>query len=89
MQLRMFCVRDRATEVYGTPMFLVTTGQAVRSFSDEVNREAADNQLYTHPDDFDLFLMGDWNNDSGEFVLCAPECVCRAKDVSTKFNGVH
>lgn len=85
MNLRMFCVKDRATDTYGTPMFLVTNGQAVRSFTDEVNRPAEDNQIYRHPDDFDLYLVGDWNNETCEFTFVGgPECICRGKDVSTK-----
>jgi len=69
MILSVFCVRDRATDQFGTPMFLVSTGQAIRSFGDEVNRADKDNQLFRHPEDFDLYLFGTFDSSSGEFVI--------------------
>lgn len=66
MRLKVFAVRDAATDQYGTPMFLMSSGQAIRSFGDEVNRAEKDNQLYTHPDDFELFELGEYETDSGK-----------------------
>jgi hypothetical protein len=34
MIMRIFCVRDRATDQYGNPMFLVSRGQAIRGLFD-------------------------------------------------------
>ena len=85
MQLFIFCVRDRATEAFGTPMFLQSSGQALRSFSDEVNRKAEDSQLYNHPDDFDLYECGSFDTASGVFDSYVPRVLVRGKDVSLKF----
>lgn len=84
MNLFIFCVKDRATETFGTPMFLVAKGQAIRSFTDEVNRASEDNQLYRHPDDFDLYELGEWETSTGEFLVWTPRVVVRGKDVSVK-----
>ena len=84
MKMAIFCVHDRATQVFGTPMFLLSKGQAIRSFSDEVNRAAEDNQLYRHPDDFDLYELGDWETETGEFFPHAPVVLVRGKDVQNK-----
>lgn len=84
MKMFIFVVRDRATDQYGNPMFLVSRGQAIRSFSDEVNRSAADNQLWVHPEDFDLYELGGYNTDSGLFDTGTPEMICIGKNVSTK-----
>lgn len=81
MKTLIFCVKDRATNMFGNPMFLVATGQATRSFSDEVNRKAADNQLNLHPDDFDLYVLGQFDSDDGSFETHAPDLVVRGKDV--------
>ena len=51
-------VRDTAAEAFGRPMYLQSLGVAIRSFTDEVNREDKDNQLFNHPDDFDLYVSG-------------------------------
>jgi hypothetical protein len=41
----------------------------IRSFSDEINRSDAENQLYNHPDDFDLYEFGEFDDNSGIFTL--------------------
>lgn len=76
MKLQIFAVRDRATDQYGTPMFLVSSGQAIRSFTDEVNRQDAQNQIYQHPDDFDLFQLGEFDTDTGTFSAYQPKQLC-------------
>lgn len=85
MKLGIYVVKDRATDVFGQPMFLMASGQAVRSFTDEINRDAADNQLFRHPDDFDLYDLGEFDNESGEFDTFAPRLVTRGKDVSLTY----
>ncbi|WNK14693.1 MAG: nonstructural protein [Microvirus sp.] len=85
MKMRIFAVRDSATQSFGTPMFLMSNGQAVRSFTDEVNRKAEENQLYNHPEDFELYVFGQFDSSDGSFDCAVPECVCRGKDISLKF----
>jgi hypothetical protein len=62
-------VKDRAADAYGRPMFVPSAGVAIRSFSDEINRDNADNQLFNHPDDFDLYELGEFDDNSGLFTL--------------------
>jgi len=62
-------VKDRAADAYGRPMFVPSAGVAIRSFSDEINRNNADNQLYNHPDDFDLYELGEFDDNTGLFTL--------------------
>jgi len=69
MKLILASVKDRAADAYGRPMFVPSSGVAIRSFSDEINRSDAENQLYNHPDDFDLYEFGDFDDNSGSFNL--------------------
>ena len=69
MKLILCSVKDRAADAYGRPMFVPSTGVAIRSFSDEVNRAEAENQLYNHPDDFDLYEFGEFDDNNGKFNL--------------------
>jgi hypothetical protein len=69
MKLNLCSVKDRAAEAFGRPMFVPSTGVAIRSFSDEINRAADDNQLYSHPDDFDLYEFGVFDDNTGKFDL--------------------
>ncbi len=69
MKLVLCSVKDRAADAYGRPMFVPSVGVAIRSFSDEVNRKDSENQLFNHPDDFDLYELGEFDDNTGLFVL--------------------
>ena len=81
MNLFVVSVKDRAADVFNRPFFVPHRNVAIRDFTDEVNRSAVDNQLNKHPDDFDLYLLGEFNDNTGEFVMVTPQVLVRAKDV--------
>lgn len=75
-------VFDQAAGVYGRPIFVVAVGQATRSFTDEVNRSAADNAMNQHPGDFSLFQLGEYDDVTGAIEsLRQPQLVVRGSDV--------
>lgn len=80
MILQVYAVKDTATDQFGTPMFLIAAGQAVRSFRDQVNKNDPENPLYLHPDDYILYSMGEFDTVSGIFTTTPPALVIRAKD---------
>lgn len=84
MKLKIYVVRDTATDQYGNPMFLIASGQAMRSFTDEVNRAEKDNQMYMHPDDFELYELGEYETATGKFETKEPELKLRGKDVKNR-----
>lgn len=75
-------VFDSAVNAFGRPIFVPSIGVALRSFGDEVNRKAEDNQMFQHPEDFVLHYLCDFDEESGVFVTEEPRRVlARAKDV--------
>jgi len=74
-------VKDSAVQAFNRPFFVPTVATAVRSYTDEVNRAAEDNQMYRHPEDFELWVIGAFDDEKGEFLPSERQCVCRAKDV--------
>lgn len=84
MKLVLCSVKDRAADAFGRPMFVPSTGVAIRSFSDEVNRNDTDNQLFNHPDDFDLYELGEFDDNTGLFSLHEqPKLLTLGKQVKT------
>ena len=81
MILFVVSVKDRAADVFNRPFFVPHRNVAIRDFTDEVNRVAGDNQLNKHPDDFDLYLLGEFDDARGAFVNNDPQVLVRAKDV--------
>ena len=75
-------VKDRAADAFGRPLFVASKGIALRSFTDEVNRAAEDNQMYNHPDDFDLYELGTFDDSTGIIqMLPQPVVLAMAKSV--------
>lgn len=83
MILTVVVVKDRAADAYGRPIFVHTRGIAIRSFQDEINRPAADNEMYKHPEDFDLYFIGEWDDHTAEFIgfTSAPEQIAIGKNL--------
>jgi hypothetical protein len=65
MKQLVIAVRDSAADVFGRPYFVPTAGIAIRSFTDEVNRSADDNQLNKHAKDFALYELGEYDDATG------------------------
>ena len=69
MRYKIVAIRDRAIDTFGVPVFVASTGAAIRSFSDEVNRKDDNNNLSKHPEDFDLFLLGEYDDQTDEGLM--------------------
>lgn len=87
MKLYIFAVRDSKSSQFGTPMFLQSEGIAVRSLGDEVNKGNSDSIVAQHPEDFELFHLGEWDTDSAQFVLLpAPRSVVLCTSLKVRGN---
>ncbi|WNK12499.1 MAG: nonstructural protein [Microvirus sp.] len=84
MRQILFVIRDSAVGQYGPPLAFVSTGQAVRWFTDMVNEANKDNQYYMHPDDFEMYSIGEYEMDDAATQLHPPLSVCRGKDVAVR-----
>lgn len=89
MILYVVSVFDQAVGAFGRPIFVPATGQAVRSFSDEVNSSPPNSDLSKHPEDFSLYALGSYDDLSGSFSnLSKPELIITGKAaVYQKGNG--
>lgn len=62
-------VRDSAANAFGRPLFVQSQGVAMRSFADEVNRVDPQNEMNKHPEDFELFELGTFDDRSGGLMF--------------------
>lgn len=74
-------VKDTAAQAFGRPVFVPTTAVAVRSFRDEVNRKDSNEDMAKHPDDFELYEIGSFDDSNGVISCNEPRLVARAKDL--------
>lgn len=79
-------VLDAAVGSYNRPFFVPSTALAVRSFSDEVNRNGdGNNSMAAHPADFSLWRLGLFDDETGKFESePVPVLLIKAVDV---FSG--
>ena len=76
------CVKGRAAEVFNRPFLVPHRNVAVRDFTDEINRSDPANPLNKHPDDFDLYLVAQFDDNTGAFIAeGAPTVLVRGKDL--------
>lgn len=71
MLKKMYSVYDVKSGVYGPLMLCITDGEALRAAADTVN--ASGNVISSHPEDFRLDYIGDFNMCTGQIdTLNAP-----------------
>lgn len=80
--LRLYSVRDVVAGTFGRPFVSQSNAVAVRSIGDEINRASSDSILQSHPSDFELFFLGEFNDENGRFAPLADlERVVRCADL--------
>ena len=85
MKYVVVSIKDRAADAFGRPAFVPSVGVAIRSFSDEVNRNDSENQMYAHPDDFDLFELASYDDSTGIVeMLDQPKLLILGKNAKTQ-----
>ena len=68
MKSKMVCIRDIKIGAYGQPVTVPSIGAAIRSFED-AQKPGADSDVSKHPEDFELYHLGDYDDEKGEIVV--------------------
>lgn len=84
MKLYMCSVRDRQLDAFGVPVFVQARGVAVRSFNDEINRADPSNPLYKHPEDYELFEIGIFDDETAQVESHEPRSLAVGTAVVVK-----
>ena len=78
MVLKAFAIHDTKSKAYQMPFFKHTIGEAERDLKTAVNSQT-ENNLSKYPEDFDLFYIGDYDDQEGKFIpLPTPQHVVKA-----------
>lgn len=64
--MKAFTIYDSKAETYSYPFPHLNAATALREFSEKVNTPG--NQFSSHPYDFALFEIGEWDDDVGVFM---------------------
>lgn len=80
MKTQVMAVYDTAQECFGRPFFCRRAAEGVRMFAAEVNRKDENNLLYKYPEQFHLYSLGEFDEETGvfsgksEMVMLAVNC---------------
>lgn len=66
MKLLAFAVYDTKAEAWSPPLFMRAIGEALRNFED--NCKDTSTPLGQHPGDFNLYLIGSYDQSSGNLT---------------------
>lgn len=81
-KLFVMSVKDSAVQAFNPPFVCQADAAAIRDMKQLVNKE--DTRLSQSPDDYELYCIAMWDDQSGAMEPCAPRLVCRLKDLVTK-----
>ena len=84
MRREIYLIRDTALDAFLVPMFFQSRGAAMRAFADEVNRVDPQNTMNAHPEHFQMYYAGIYEDTRGIFESVPPEFVVDAQSVVLK-----
>lgn len=79
--MKLFCmaIRDRQTTAFMNPFYVAHVGAAIRGFTDLINDGKSD--LARHPEDYDLYQLGTFDDGTGMHEVAVPTQVSVGKNV--------
>lgn len=80
--MKIFAIRDIKAESFGRPFFSVNPPMAMRELQTVVNEPG--NSMATYAEDFQLFLIGEFDEITGKIVSDEPHHICSIQDLVNK-----
>lgn len=69
MKLKIVTLRDIKIGAYQQPVYVAAVGAAIRGFEDAINNKEKNTDISRHPADFELYLLGEFDDETGKFNL--------------------
>jgi len=69
--MKIVAIRDIRADGWLNPVYTASLGGAIRSFGDECLKKD-NNPLAQHPEDYELYHLGEWHSEKGEFEILKP-----------------
>mgnify|MGYP003375826781 CR=1 FL=1 len=77
MKRKVYTVRDAKAELFNTPFYQTTHGEAERTFKNLVQDKTS--MVGKYPEDYDLYYMGEFDDNTGNIMsLETPQHIVKA-----------
>lgn len=83
MKLEMYAIEDSKSGTYLTPFFMQNADMAIRAFMGSIKNPGL---MHDFPGDFNLWLLGEWNDQNGFLETCEPEQITKGHDVAKELG---
>lgn len=88
MNLKVYTIRDSKAEVFNTPFFQKSHGEAERSFRELINDEKS--MVSKYPEDYDLYYLGQYDDQTGTIeALDTPQHMQKAVSIKQQLQTIR
>lgn len=87
MRMQVYSLFDRASSAFGGPVLAVNDALMRRSLSELLVEDQGRSNLSRYPDEFDVYLIGTFDTDTGALVAQAPQHLCRVAELLPRKEG--
>jgi len=77
--LKLYTIRDVRTSAHNRPIALQNRAVLERSLLDALQDPSSN--LSQHPEDYQLFCVGEFDQDTGDIIACPPEFLFNLQDL--------
>jgi hypothetical protein len=86
MKTKMYVIYDSKAKVYNKPFFMLNDSIAIRAVTDLANDLSTD--VGRHPEDFILFSIGEYDDESATLDPIPPQVLARAHELQNLESAV-
>lgn len=80
MKLQVCAIKDHAADTFGNVFVVPHTGIAIRNFQDAL-RNPDSGTMHTHPEDFDLYHIGEYDDSTAQIEAHEPNRIAVGKQL--------
>ncbi|WNK13387.1 MAG: nonstructural protein [Microvirus sp.] len=84
----VYAVRDVCVDTWLLPWFFQNSAAAVRALGDTVNKPSEDNMFYQHPEHYQLYAIGTFDDSTGRLDPVVPVFVVDCQSLVRDANSV-
>jgi hypothetical protein len=81
MRLSIYSIYDKTAQAYIQPFYMHNNGLAIRAFQDNVNDNSGNNNINKHPNQFDLYKLGTYDDKTGVIESHSPEVIAHGPEL--------
>jgi len=86
MNYKVFAIKDKALDSYSAPFTQATIEAGLRMWRDLVLFGQDDNRYKRSPEDFTLYMLGEFNDETGELIEAVNVRIASATEVLSEIN---